>query len=109
MYSVAINLRSPKDWREKVQLFVSKLESIMGGRLVSVIALPSEEELLYDSNVLVVLDEIREGDLERVASVAPDGVNPLVVPEEDEGAVEAFLLLGGKRLGPKEEVRRALG
>ncbi len=98
MYSVVVNLRSPKDWRLKIQGFVAELERKLNGRLVLVVALPSPGDLLYDSNVLVVLDELKPGDLETVASLAPDDVSPLVVPSEDKDAVEAFLLRGGLRI-----------
>ncbi len=90
MHSMVVDLRSPREWRWKIQLFTSRLESVLGGRLVMVVALPSPSDTLYDSNVLVVLDELRPGDLEAVASLSPEGVSPLVVPEADRQAVEAF-------------------
>ncbi len=90
MYSIAVNLRSPREWRRKVQEFTSRLEAALGDRLVMVVALPSPSDSLYDSNVLVVLDRIGPGDLEAVASISPEGVSPLVVPEGDRQAVEAF-------------------
>lgn len=98
MHSMVVDLRSPREWRWKIQLFTSRLESVLGGRLVMVVALPSPSDTLYDSNVLVVLDELRPGDLEAVASLSPEGVSPLVVPEADRQAVEAFILVGGRRL-----------
>ena len=91
MYSVVVNLRSPKDWRLKVQEFVARLEDRFNGRLLLLVALPSPSDLLYDSNVLVVLDDIRPGDLEAVVSLAPEDVNPLVVPSGDRDAIDAFL------------------
>ncbi|MCD6244680.1 MAG: hypothetical protein J7J65_05550 [Candidatus Korarchaeota archaeon] len=101
MYSVVVNLRSPKDWRLKVQEFVARLEDRFDGRLLLLVALPSPSDLLYDSNVLVVLDDIRPGDLEAVVSLAPEDVNPLVVPSGDRDAIDAFLLKGGLRIGHK--------
>ncbi|MDK2464357.1 MAG: hypothetical protein QI223_06280 [Candidatus Korarchaeota archaeon] len=98
MHSMVVDLRSPREWRRKIQLFTSSLESVLGGRLIMVVALPSPADTLYDSNVLVVLDELRPGDLEAVASLTPEGVSPLVVPEDDRQAVEAFSLAGGRRL-----------
>ena len=102
MYSVAVNLRSPREWRLKVQKFISRLEDSFKNRLVSVIALPSPEDSLYDSNVLVMLDKLKQGDLREVASLAPDEVSPLVVPKEDREAVEAFFLRGGTRVAGSE-------
>ncbi len=102
MYSVAVNLRSPREWRLKVQKFISRLEDSFKDRLVSVIALPSPEDSLYDSNVLVMLDKLKQGDLREVASLAPDEVSPLVVPKEDREAVEAFFLRGGTRVAGSE-------
>jgi len=43
------------EWARLVNLFAQLLYSQLGDRLVSVIALPREEDLLYESNVLVVV------------------------------------------------------
>ena len=98
MYAVAVNLKTPRSWRLKVQDFISKLEEAFGSRLIAVVALPSPEDLLYDSNVLIVLDKLKEGDLEKTAAITPDEISPLVVPEEDKDAVEAFQLRGGVKV-----------
>jgi len=103
MYSIAVNLRSSREWRREVQEFLSRLEAALGDRLVMVVALPSPSDSLYDSNVLVVLDELRPGDLKTVASLAVGEVNPLVVPEDDKQAVEAFLLAGGQVIKGRSE------
>lgn len=45
------------EWAKLVNLFAQLLYSQLGELLVSVIALPREEDLLYESNVLVVVKE----------------------------------------------------
>nr|MDO8061876.1 hypothetical protein [Candidatus Freyrarchaeum guaymaensis] len=45
-------------WMQLLNVFSRRLRASLGDRLVSVIALPREDELLYESNVLVV---VREG------------------------------------------------
>ncbi|MBS7251426.1 MAG: hypothetical protein KIH08_12695 [Candidatus Freyarchaeota archaeon] len=45
------------EWARLVNLFAQLLYSQLGERLISVIALPREEDLLYESNVLVVVRE----------------------------------------------------
>ncbi len=96
MYSITMNLMSPKDWRDKLSAFVERLEREFDGRLRLVIALPTPDDRLYESNVLIVLDEVRKEDSIVVASAAPEDVSPLLVPQEDRDAIEAFKLLGGR-------------
>ncbi len=98
MYALAVNFSSPREWREAVSRFAEELESRLGPRLRMVVALPSPGDSLYDSNVLVVLSgRVAPGDYRAVREAAPEGsgINPLVVPEGDEAAVEAFELAGG--------------
>ncbi len=90
MYSIAINLRSPKYRRDKLSAFVERLEREFDGRLRLVVALPTPDDRLYESNVLIVLDEVRREDSLIVASAAPEDVSPLLVPQEDREVIEAF-------------------
>nr|MDO8090293.1 hypothetical protein [Candidatus Sigynarchaeota archaeon] len=46
------------EWARLVNLFAQLLYLQLGDRLVSVIALPREDDLLYESNVLVVVREV---------------------------------------------------
>ena len=96
MYSITINLKSPKGWRDKLSAFIDRLEKEFDGRLKLVVALPNPDDRLYESNVLVVLDEVRKEDSLLVASAAPEDVSPLIVPQEDEGAIESFKMFGGR-------------
>lgn len=48
------------EWARLVNLFAQLLYSQLSDRLVSIIALPREEDLLYESNVLVVVKEVGE-------------------------------------------------
>ena len=98
---------SPKNWKDKVSEFASCLSNLFGERLELVASLPSPNDLIYDSNVLVVLDEVKADDLEAVASLAPEDVNPLVVPSSDVRAIDAFLCRGGVVEGKRRKQGRS--
>jgi len=105
--SLIINFKTSKLWREKVERFSNRLSNLFGERLELVASLPSPNDLIYDSNVLVVLDEVKADDLEAVASLAPEDVNPLVVPSSDVRAIDAFLCRGGVVEGKRRKQGRS--
>lgn len=82
------------DWTESLMEFARRLKRIFGRRLLKVIALPSPDVQVYDSNVLVVLDAFDRDDVRRVVKLGLDvdeRINPLVVGRDEEDAIEAFL------------------
>ena len=100
MIAIAENLRAAKPWRELIRALIQELGELIPGRVRLVVALPSPEDRLYDSNVLVVLDEhdpeatmlvmraaVRAEDRLGVGGV----LSPLIVGPEDRDAVERFL------------------
>ena len=81
------------DWTESLMEFARRLKRIFGRRLLKVIALPSPDVQVYDSNVLVVLDAFDRDDVRRVVKLGLDvdeRINPLVVGRDEEDAIEAF-------------------
>ena len=104
--------REDAPWGELLTTFLQELSELIPGRVRLVVALPSPEDRLYDSNVLVVLDEhdpeatmlvmraaVRAEDRLGVGGV----LSPLIVGPEDRDAVERFREHGGKVLEGKEE------
>ncbi len=92
-----IVVESETSWLESLIKFVQELRREFKGRLKKVIALPSPEMRVYDSNVLVVLDRYDLKDVDLVVELAlkvDERINPLVSSEE-EGDVKAFLGEGG--------------
>lgn len=75
---IIMELSSSKKWRSAVLEFID--------RLVRVVVLPSPDDEVYESNVLVVLKEIRPEDFEfvsKIASEVGERVNPLLAGEEE--------------------------
>ncbi len=98
MFPIIIEMQGPEIWRESVLKFTRKLREVFGDRLLRVIALPSPDDQVYESNVLVVLRKASLDDVSKVVEVAVESgerINPLVVDEGDE-AVMKFLAAGGR-------------
>ncbi len=94
---IVVEFSSSREWRRAVMDFASRLEASLGGRLVRVVALPDPEAEVYQSNVLVVLREVRPGDFElvaRLASEVGERINPLLASEGEEDVLELFILAG---------------
>ncbi len=92
MLPIVIEMEAP-DWAESLMEFTRRLRAAFGRRLVRVIALPSPDLQVYDSNVLVVLDGFDREDVRRVLELGlevDERINPLVVGRDEEDAVEAF-------------------
>ncbi len=99
MLALLEDLRTERSWRLLVRAFIEELSNSLPGKVRQVIALPSPDDKIYDSNVLVVLEEdTPEGSLEvmRAASRAEESmkvggiISPLVIGPEDEEAIERF-------------------
>ncbi len=98
MLPIVIEMEAP-DWAESLMEFTRRLRAAFGRRLVRVIALPSPDLQVYDSNVLVVLDGFDREDVRRVLELGlevDERINPLVVGRDEEDAVEAFTAEGGE-------------
>ncbi|MGB9630811.1 MAG: hypothetical protein ACPL09_02360 [Candidatus Methanodesulfokora sp.] len=94
--------REEVSWNGEDIAFARKLMEALPNRLVRVIALPSPDDEVYESNVLVVLKEIRPEDFElvsRVASEVGERVNPLLAGEEERDVLELFMAHGGRDVG----------
>ncbi len=90
---------SRADWNNEHMRFAEELKKAFGERLIRVIALPSPDDEVYDSNVLVVIDRPDQEDRMAVIKIAVktgDKLNPLVAGEEEEDAIRAFLAAGGR-------------
>ena len=94
-------LRPFEPWNVAVSLFAVKLRDRLGEKLRYVIASPSEDLLVYDSNVLVVVDaedfEVRKDVIEIEGEVEKEfswkiGISPLITKENNEAKlfIEVF-------------------
>ncbi|RDD53666.1 MAG: hypothetical protein BA066_03130 [Candidatus Korarchaeota archaeon NZ13-K] len=112
MIAIAENLRTERSWRELIRALIQELSELLPDKVRLVVALPSPEDRLYDSNVLVMLDEcdpkasmlVMRATVNAEERLGVGGVlSPLVVGPEDRDAVERFREHGGEVLEGKEE------
>ncbi len=104
MLPIVIEMGLP-DWTESLMEFTRRLKRIFGSRLVRVVALPSPDLSVYDSNVLVVLDSFDREDMRKVVRLAlevDERINPLVAGKWERDAVEAFTSEGGADIEVRE-------
>ncbi|MGC9104799.1 MAG: hypothetical protein ACP5JF_08465 [Candidatus Methanodesulfokora sp.] len=118
MPPIVLEMRSKSDWRDMVIRFAEELKKAFGERLIRVIALPSPDDEVYDSNVLVVIDRPDQKDRMAVIKIAVktgDKLNPLVAGEEEEDAIRAFLAMpsradwNNEHMRFAEELKKAFG
>jgi len=94
-------IRPSEPWDMAVSLFAMRLRDRLGEKLRYVIASPSEDLLVYDSNVLVVVNvedfEVRKDVVEVESEVEKEfswkiGISPLITKENNEIKlfIEAF-------------------
>ena len=98
MFPIIVEVSS-QEWLDSVLSFSRRLMMAYGGRLKRVIALPSPDQRVYESNVLVVLADYSSEDMDRVVEIAlevDERIVPLVAGEGEEDVVEAFQWAGGK-------------
>ncbi|MCD6244433.1 MAG: hypothetical protein J7J65_04265 [Candidatus Korarchaeota archaeon] len=97
MIALLEDLRTRKEWRALVRAFIEELSSLP---VRQVIALPSPDDKVYDSNVLVVLEEDTPEDTMEVVKAAVraerrmgvEGIlSPLAVGAWDSDAVRRFM------------------
>ncbi|MEM4478205.1 MAG: hypothetical protein QXH90_07570 [Candidatus Korarchaeum sp.] len=96
MLPIVLEMTSESSWREAVMRFAEELKKVFGDRLLRVIALPSPDDDVYDSNVLVIMSKPNQSDrmeVVRIAVEVGDKLNPLVT-DEDERTVRLFLAAG---------------
>ncbi|MEM2604831.1 MAG: hypothetical protein QW353_08040, partial [Candidatus Korarchaeum sp.] len=98
MLPIVLEMTSESSWREAVMRFAEELKKVFGDRLLRVIALPSPDDDVYDSNVLVIMSKPSQSDrmeVVRIAVEVGDKLNPLVT-DEDERTIRLFLAAGGR-------------
>ncbi|MEM0268531.1 MAG: hypothetical protein QXI51_04185 [Candidatus Korarchaeum sp.] len=98
MLPIVLEMTSESSWREAVMRFAEGLKKVFGDRLLRVIALPSPDDDVYDSNVLVIMSKPNQSDrmeVVRIAVEVGDKLNPLVT-DEDERTIRLFLAAGGR-------------
>ncbi len=91
-----VDLTVDREWRQLLSNFLRELESIPG--VIRLIALPSPEDRLYESNVLVVVDEYSYELVLRIMEAAARaerrsgirGVLSPTVATQDEPVVREF-------------------
>jgi intergrase/recombinase len=94
MLPIVLEMRGPEGWTASIIKFAEGLMLHFGKRLKRVIALPSPDDQVYDSNVLVVIEKPTLDDVKIVMELAVrsgERLNPLVVDEGDEEAVRIFM------------------
>ncbi len=99
MLPIVLEMRGSEGWAVSIIKFAESLLLHFGVRLKRVIALPSPDDQVYDSNVLVVIENPTLDDVRRVMELAVrsgERLNPLVVDEGDEEAVRVFMSSGGR-------------
>ena len=99
MLPIVVETSASESWLDSVIEFSRKLRSRFGRRLLRVIALPSPDQEVHDSNVLVFLDRYDPRDADAVVELAlrvDERINPLVASADEEDEVEAFLQAGGR-------------
>ncbi len=93
-----ISFNTSKAWINLLEFFREELESVLGSELIRLVALPSSNSLVYESNVLVV---VREASLKTISKVSEaalkaqmkagvTGLNPLTISESEEWIKKAF-------------------
>ncbi|MEM0296064.1 MAG: hypothetical protein QW221_07865, partial [Candidatus Korarchaeum sp.] len=95
---LAAGLHMRAEWDDEHVRFAEELKKVFGDRLLRVIALPSPDDDVYDSNVLVIMSKPNQSDrmeVVRIAVEVGDKLNPLVT-DEDERTIRLFLAAGGR-------------
>ncbi len=93
-----VSFDANKRWISLLEAFKQELESILGSNLVKLVALPSSNSSVYESNVLVI---VREASLQTISKVSEaalraqektglSGLNPLTISECEEWIKRAF-------------------
>lgn len=70
MLPIVLEMSGESGWREAVMRSAEELKRAFGSRLLRVIALLNPEDEVYDSNVLVVMDEPSQSDRMEVLRIA---------------------------------------
>jgi len=106
-----LEMRAPESWVNLVKKFEGILRERIKDNLVRIIARSSPDDLVYESNVLVVvkradLDTIREvsrAALDAMETTGIEGISPMTV-EEGDRAEEAFFSKSGRKIDPESWV-----
>jgi len=98
----------PESWLNLVKKFEEILKERMRDNLVRIIARSSPDDLVYESNVLVVVKKADISTIRKVSRAAIDameatgieGISPMTV-EEGDRAEEAFFSKSGRKIDPE--------
>ena len=92
-----MELTAEESWLSLVKAFEAELKQRLRSRLKGIIARSSSDDLVYESNVLVV----DRADLEAIRAVVEaasaaqertglEGLSPMTVPQEDRHVIKVF-------------------
>ncbi|RLG53572.1 MAG: hypothetical protein DRN99_06495 [Thermoproteota archaeon] len=93
-----VELTAEESWLSLVKAFEAELKQRLRSRLKGIIARSSSDDLVYESNVLVVVDR---ADLEAIRAVVEaasaaqertglEGLSPMTVSQEDRHVIKVF-------------------
>jgi hypothetical protein len=82
-----VELRADEDWMRLIRMFEGIISSRLKNRLVRIIARSSPNDLIYESNVVVVVDkadievirEVGKAALEAMEKTGVEGLNPITI------------------------------
>ena len=82
-----MELRADEDWMRLIRMFEGIISSRLKNRLVRIIARSSPNDLIYESNVVVVVDkadievirEVGKAALEAMEKTGVEGLNPITI------------------------------
>jgi len=93
-----VELRADEDWMRLIRMFEGIISSRLKNRLVRIIARSSPNDLIYESNVVVVVDkadievirEVGKAALEAMEKTGVEGLNPITISEGDKVVEDMF-------------------
>jgi hypothetical protein len=86
-----LDMRVEKGWLKLIRRFEEILRERIGDRIVRIIARSSPDDLIYGSNVAVVVErtdadltrEVSRAALDAMEEVGIEGLSPITIPEGD--------------------------
>jgi hypothetical protein len=105
-----LDMRVEKGWLKLIRRFEEILRERIGDRIVRIIARSSPEDLIYGSNVAVVVEradadlirEVSRAALDAMEEVGIEGLSPITIPEGDPIEI-SFMGRYEKRIAGKDE------
>jgi hypothetical protein len=105
-----LDMRVEKGWLKLIRRFEEILRERIGDRIVRIIARSSPDDLIYGSNVAVVVErtdadltrEVSRAALDAMEEVGIEGLSPITIPEGDPIEI-SFMGRYEKRIAGKDE------